>query len=132
MTINKKMVAALTLSAFAIAGLAAVNSAKNVKHKNLKVLPQDISDQKLDSIMESYNKALGVNCAFCHKEVKEFKDSIDYVSDENPMKENAREMMRMTIYINKTHFYFDKTAQPEYLKVVNCKTCHRGEPFPAD
>ncbi len=131
MIIKKKFIAVFALSAFAIAGLAAVSSKKE-KHKNLKVLPQDISDQKLDSIMESYNKALGVNCGFCHKEVKEFKDSIDYVSDENPMKENAREMMRMTIYINKTHFYFDKTMQPEYLKVVNCKTCHRGEPYPAD
>ena len=39
-------------------------------------------------------------------------------------------MMRMTIDINKTNFYFDKNERPEYLKVVNCKTCHRGEPFP--
>jgi hypothetical protein len=27
--------------------------------RNLKVLPKDISDEKLDSIMHSYNKALG-------------------------------------------------------------------------
>ena len=131
MIINKKLITALTLTILVIAGIAAVKN-PGQKHKNLKILPQDISEQKLDSIMESYSKALGVSCSFCHTEVKGFTDSLDYVADDNPMKENAREMMRMTIYINKTHFYFDKNERPEYLKVVNCKTCHRGEPFPED
>ena len=131
MIFNKKIFTALSLLLLVIAGVAAVSHPK-VKHKNLKILPQDISEQKLDSIMESYSKALGVTCKFCHTEVKGFTDSLDYVVDDNPMKENAREMMRMTIYINKTHFYFDKNERPEYLKVVNCKTCHRGEPYPED
>ena len=131
MVFKKKILTAFVLTLLVIAGVAAV-SRPNANHKNLKILPQDISDQKLDSIMESYTKALGVDCKFCHTEVKEFKDSVDYAVDDNPMKENAREMMRMTIYINKTYFYFDKNERPEYLKVVNCKTCHRGEPFPED
>ena len=131
MIFKKRIVTALVLTLLVIAGVAAVGEPK-AKHKNLKILPQDISEQKLDSIMESYSKALGVTCKFCHTEVKGFPDSLDYAVDENPMKENAREMMRMTIYINKTHFYFDKNERPEYLKVVNCKTCHRGEPFPED
>ena len=131
MIINKKILTALTLTLMVVAGVAAV-SRPGAKHKNLKILPQDISEQKLDSIMESYAKALGVTCKFCHTEIKDFPDSLDYVVDDNPMKENAREMMRMTIDINKTHFYFDKNERPEYLKVVNCKTCHRGEPYPED
>jgi len=131
MIINKKILTALALTLMVVVGVAAV-SRPGTKHKNLKILPQDISEQKLDSIMESYAKALGVTCKFCHTEIKDFPDSIDYVVDDNPMKENAREMMRMTIYINKTHFYFDKNERPEYLKVVNCKTCHRGEPYPED
>jgi Photosynthetic reaction centre cytochrome C subunit len=131
MIINKKILAALALTLMVAAGVAAV-SRPGKKHKNLKILPQDISAQKLDSIMESYVKALGVTCKFCHTEIKDFPDSLDYVVDDNPMKENAREMMRMTIDINKTHFYFDKNERPEYLKVVNCKTCHRGEPYPED
>lgn len=131
MAINKKLVTVSVLTILVIAGIGAVGKPKP-QHKNLKVLPQDISKQKLDSIMQSYNKALGVNCSFCHTEVAGFKDSLDYVADLNPMKENAREMMRMTIHINKTHFYFNKDERPEYLKVVNCKTCHRGEPYPAD
>jgi len=131
MILKKKISTVFVLTLLVIAGVAAVSNPKE-KHKNLKILPQDISEQKLDSIMESYSKALGVSCSFCHTEVKGFADSLDYVVDENPMKENAREMMRMTIYINKTHFYFDKNERPEYLKVVNCKTCHRGEPYPSD
>ncbi|MBN8673122.1 MAG: c-type cytochrome [Chitinophagales bacterium] len=101
------------------------------KFKNLQVLPQDIPEQKLDSIMESYNKALGVNCKFCHVTSVVFPGTeMDYASDKEPMKENARKMMRMTIEINKNHFYFNKEERPEYLNVVTCRTCHRGEPFP--
>ncbi|MGZ5218752.1 MAG: c-type cytochrome [Chitinophagaceae bacterium] len=129
MFIKKQIITITALTFLVIAGVASVD-APGGEHKNLKVLPQDISKQKLDSIMESYTKALGIGCSFCHTEVKNFPDSIDYVSDINPMKENAREMMRMTILINKTYFHFDKNEKPEYLKVVNCKTCHRGEPYP--
>jgi len=131
MIIERKIITILTLTALVIGGVAAIESPKG-KYKNLKILPKDISEQKLDSIMESYTKALGISCSFCHAEVKNFPDSLDYASDANTMKENAREMMRMTILINKTYFHFDKNEKPEYLKVVNCKTCHRGEPYPED
>ena len=99
-------------------------------HKNLQVLPKDISAFKLDSIMQTYNTALGVNCKFCHVAFKQFPDSLDYASDAEPMKDQARKMMRMNIHINKTWFYFDSTERPEYLKTVTCNTCHKGEPFP--
>jgi hypothetical protein len=131
MFIKKQIIAACTLSALVIAGVAAVD-APGGRHKNLQILPKDISEQKLDSIMESYSKALGSSCSFCHAEVKNFPDSLDYASDDNTMKENARQMMRMTILINKTYFHFDKNEKPEYLKVVNCKTCHKGEAIPED
>ena len=39
--------------------------------------------------MQTYNKALGVKCNFCHVPVKGFIDSLDYVSDTEPMKENG-------------------------------------------
>jgi hypothetical protein len=131
MIIKKKFIAVSVLTILVVAGIAAINKPSG-KHKNLKILPNDISEQKLDSIMQSYSKALGVSCRFCHTAMKGFTDSLDYASDEHEMKENAREMMRMTILINKTYFYFDKNEKPEYLKVVNCKTCHRGEPYPID
>ena len=120
-----------SITAFIILGVAAVGSS-DTKDRNLKVLPKDISDAKLDSIMQSYNIALGVKCDFCHVPMKNIKDSLDYASDLEPMKEDARKMMRMTIKINKENFYFDKKQKPEYLHTVSCKTCHRGEPFPPE
>lgn len=129
--LSKKIITLFVLSALVILGVAAVK-APSGPHRNLQVLPKDIGEKKLDSIMESYTKALGVGCSFCHSEVKNFPDSLDFAIDEKPMKEDARKMMRMTIEINKNNFYYDKTERPEYLKVVTCKTCHRGEAYPAD
>jgi hypothetical protein len=102
--------------------------------RNLKVLPNTISDQRLDSIMQTYNKALGVGCDFCHVKSKMFnlKDGLDYAADGEPMKENARDMMRMTIDINKNHFYNNKSKEPYLLNTITCNTCHRGETFPTD
>ena len=128
---RNKIIAITGLLIFVLLGVAAVQ-APHQKEKNLKILPKDISDEKLDSIMQTYNKALGVKCDFCHVKQKVFPGDFDYASDAEPMKENAREMMRMTIEINKTNFYFDKNIRPEYLNTVTCKTCHRGEPFPPE
>jgi Photosynthetic reaction centre cytochrome C subunit len=127
-----QFIAVTTFCLFVGLGMAATRVPIN-QPRNLKVLPQDISDEKLDSIMHTYNKALGVNCAFCHTPYqKNLPDNLNYASDENPMKENARKMMRLTIQINKDYFYYDTTQRAEYLKVVTCRTCHRGDPFPAD
>ena len=135
MFIKKKLLATIVLVALVIAGVAAVNAPKN-KFRNLKVLPQDISGAKLDSIMHTYNIALGVKCNFCHVPYNKLnfglKDSLDYAADTEPMKENARDMMRMVIDINKKYFHFDKNIEPEYLNTITCKTCHRGEPFPPE
>lgn len=127
---KRKILIFLALAAFVILGVAAV---KAPQARNLKVLPQDISDAKLDSIMNSYTIALGQKCNFCHVPFNPIMpDKLDYASDKDPMKEEARKMMRMTIDINKTNFYHDKNERPEYLKTVTCKTCHRGEPFPPE
>lgn len=132
---NKKLLTLTGLCLFVLMGLAAVKLPYQ-KIRNLKVLPADISDARLDSIMQTYNKALGVNCAFCHVKPRfniGGKDSLDYASDAEPMKENARKMMTMTIQINKTYFNFNGNQQPDYLiNVVTCKTCHQGEAFPPE
>jgi Photosynthetic reaction centre cytochrome C subunit len=129
---KKKIIATIMLVVLVSAGVAAVN-APRYKHKNLKVLPGDISDEKLDSIMKTYTIALGVNCQFCHvRSLNNFPDSLDYASDKEPMKNNARDMMRMVITINSTYFYFDSTQRPEYLHTITCKNCHRGQPLPPE
>jgi hypothetical protein len=126
---KNKFITIGSLAALVVLGLAAIDEPRGT-HKNLQVLPQDISDKKLDSIMNSYNVALGVNCKFCHLPVKNMPDSLDYAADGEPMKEEARKMIRMNIHINKTYFYFNKEERPEYLTTVHCNTCHRGEAFP--
>ena len=129
MKLKKHAIALVAITGMVIAGMAAVTPPPT-RHKNLQVLPKDISDQKLDSIMESYNVALGINCDFCHASVQGFPDSLDFASDGKHMKEEARDMMRMTIHINQTYFHFNKSDKPEDIKVVQCKTCHRGEAYP--
>lgn len=135
MPYKNKLLTLFALIAFVILGVAAARLPLQ-KGRNLKVLPQDISDAKLDSIMQSYNIALGVDCKFCHQPFNSLifgaKDSIDFVSDKNPMKENARDMMRMVIDINKRYFYFDTLQRPEYLRTITCKSCHQGHELPPD
>src|SRR5438067_532489 len=130
----KQIFTLLILSALVLGGVAAINAPAQ-KERNLKVLPKDISDEKLDSIMHSYNIALGEKCTFCHVTVTYFtgkNDSLDYASDKEPMKESARNMIRMMIDINKNYFYFDKNMRPEYLHTVACMTCHRGNAEPQE
>ena len=100
-----KIFSILSLS---VVALLAATRIPQTGERNLKVLPKDISDEKLDSIMHSYNKALGVSCNFCHVAYEGFTDSLNFASDKDPMKENARDMMRMVRDINSKYFYFDK------------------------
>jgi hypothetical protein len=128
---KRQLAAAFVLILFVTLGIAATRTPPT-KYRNLKILPQDISEHMLDSIMSTYNKALGVGCDFCHSPSKIKPDSIDWASDEKHMKEEARKMMRLTIQINKDYFYYDTLQRPVYLKTVTCNTCHRGDPFPAE
>jgi hypothetical protein len=114
------------LSAFVIV-LITLTAANPLPKRNLQVLPEDISDAQLDSIMKQYNKALGVSCNFCHTKRRDYPDSLDYASDKDPMKTTARKMMRMTIEINQKNFLTDENKRPHELNEVTCYTCHRGE-----
>ena len=127
----RKIVVTGVLLSLVVAGVAAINNPR-FQHRNLKVLPKDISDEKLDSIMKTYTVALGEDCKFCHKAYNNFPDSLDFASDLEPMKENARDMMRMVIDINSKYFYFDSTRRPEYLNTITCKNCHQGQAIPPE
>lgn len=130
-----KKTSLLICTLIGILALTASSIRQKSAFKNLQVLPADISEQKLDSIMQSYNKALHVSCDFCHTKSQ---DSIRLKGDaaeltfelDTEMKENARRMIFMMNEINRTYFYFDKNIRPEYLNAVSCNTCHRGNPFP--
>ncbi len=45
---------------------AASTSYKPPRFKNLKILPKNITEAALDSIMNYFSISLGVKCAFCH------------------------------------------------------------------
>lgn len=107
---------------FVALGLAAMRPG-NGKPKNLKVLPKDISEDSLFTIMKTFELSLGVKCNFCHI-VNEASGREDYASDSILVKDECRYMMLMTDSINKKYFY-----QPGPPKIT-CFTCHHGQKVP--
>ncbi len=97
---------------------------------NLKVLPKDITKEKLVDIMKSFTSGLGVRCNYCHVgEDGQPLSTFDFQSDTKTAKLKARTMMNMTHdinsdYLSKFSEYQDKTLQ------VRCITCHRGVQLP--
>jgi hypothetical protein len=127
----KKLAVSLVFIVFIGAGIAATRPPEEHVHKNLKVLPKDISDDDLDKVMDGFKAALGVKCNFCHAPLKDTTSHhLDFASDEKPEKNIARHMMRMTAKINKKYFSFNKNEQGETIPAVSCITCHRGNPHP--
>jgi hypothetical protein len=124
-----KFFTVLGVAAVVLAGMAATNPPAR-KHENLKVLPKDISNEELDIVMEKFEKALNVDCGFCH--VKNRKDTLqwDYASDEKPEKDITLIMMRMTEKINFEFFDYKLTYKKDEVMAVSCYTCHYGSPRP--
>jgi hypothetical protein len=110
-------------------GVTAAKPGKPV-HENLKVLPKDISNADLDSVMSGFERSLGVTCEFCHAKSKINAAEMDWPSDEKPEKEITRKMMRLTEMINKEFFNYTITYTANELMAVSCKTCHGGKPRP--
>jgi hypothetical protein len=124
----KKPLVLLVIIAFVTVGIAAT-SPLDKTHKNLKVLPKDISHDDLDKIMDEWKVALGVKCNFCHAPQKDNPRKIDYASDEKPEKNIAREMFKMTGRINKKYFHYKKSAENP-VPPISCMTCHNGKAHP--
>ena len=82
--------------------------------KNLQVL-KDIPAEQLIPTMQFISASLGVECEFCH---------VEHQMDKDDKKEKgfAREMMKMELEIDKSHFKGELE--------VTCYTCHRGSPHP--
>jgi hypothetical protein len=100
----------------------------NPPHKNLKVLPQDISGPELIGAMKFFAMSLGVRCSFCHvgEEGKPLS-TYDFASDAKKEKQTARRMIAMADRINKEDFGVTEVSKHK----VTCFTCHRGSPHPA-
>jgi hypothetical protein len=129
--INKKFAAIASLIAIAAISAAATSSIQTVpQYTNLKILPKNISSKDLQGIMtDDFEDGLGVTCGFCHANAKD-SHGLDFASDEKPEKEIARQMMRMTLGINKKYLKLKHPQLGSSALIVNCETCHRGEAFP--
>jgi hypothetical protein len=125
---KNKAVVILGLIFIVFIGIAASKPEGN-KERNLKVLPKDISNADLDSVMDGYAKALNVNCDFCHAENKT-KTDIDFASDDKPEKEITRMMMKLTAAVNKDYFDYTIVYKAGETMAVSCYTCHDGFPRP--
>jgi hypothetical protein len=91
---------------------------ENKRHTNIQVL-KEFPDSQLIPMMNLMSASLGVKCDFCHT----FKDGrLDPAPDDKPEKKTAREMLTMTLNINKTTF--DGRSE------VSCFTCHGGRTRP--
>jgi hypothetical protein len=122
-------VAATVIVAACISAFTSHDPQPPQHHHNFKVLPQDISRDSLDMIMDHFKMALGVKCNYCHAQSTTNPGHLDFASDDKPEKEIARKMMIMTNDINQKYMTFsdDTTNKGE---AVSCITCHRGDPHP--
>lgn len=105
---------------------AAARTARQ-KPTNLKVLPKNISGDDIDKLMHRYQQDLGVPCGYCHEENPRTKQ-IDYASDENPVKETARFMIKMNEDINTR--YLAQLGDGRYAEPFTCGNCHQGQVQP--
>ena len=97
--------------------------------KNLQVLPKDIPRPQLTEIMQGFNAALGVQCAYCHNFVAPGNPANDMASDDKTPKLVARVMMQMTGDIN-SRLAANIKKPADQLTRVACATCHRGAAIP--
>lgn len=118
------------IAVFTISASTYKNAPQPEGFKNLKVLPKNITEDELDSIMGNYSISLGVRCSFCHAaDADTSKHHLDFASDSKPMKNTARKMMKMTAYLNENYFN-DHADKKEAIHAVVCYTCHRGTKEP--
>jgi len=83
------------------------------RYKSVRVLT-DMPATMIIPTMAFISNSLGVTCLHCHTDA--------YESDEKPMKEKAREMIRLMRAVN--------DAQFGGRRMVTCQTCHNGRAVP--
>jgi tetratricopeptide (TPR) repeat protein len=93
--------------------------------ENLQVLPEDITEEQLRGIMESFEEALGVGCTHCHVREPGQPPRMNFAVDDKPEKETARAMMKMVQAINGEYLTDLPSVEGQSLRVT-CVTCHHG------
>ena len=114
--------------------------------QNLQVLAKDTPQPQVLQTMQAFAAALGVQCGYCHVQAAAPAGgrgdggagrggrgggalAFDFVSDDQPQKKAARQMMLMVRDINpKVVAAVGKTETSSTR--VGCVTCHRGVAIP--
>jgi len=129
MKIKLITIGALCSLVFVITAATTKSKPADGHYTNLQVLPKDISPKDMQKIMVGeFEDALGVSCGFCH--AKKDSTELDYASDAKPEKMIARQMLKMTLDLNKKYFKIDSAILGTPNIAVTCNTCHRGDTFP--
>lgn len=91
--------------------------------ENAQVLPADTESQRLRGTMIFFVQSLGVRCSYCHVGSGDDLSQYDFASDDNPRKNMARGMMRLTRALNEEQLpAIEGLSEPR----VTCYTCHGG------
>jgi len=112
--ISLRISAAAGVLAFGVTLCAAAQQAAPARtaeqqYKNIQALKGTPANQVVPA-MHLIEKALGVDCEFCHEE--------DRAADTKEPKQTARKMIAMVMDINKNNF--------GGVQTVTCYTCHHG------
>jgi len=129
---KRSFVVVLTLVLLVAVSYAFTKKKSDPGYKNLKILPKNITEHQMDSVMDHFSTSLNVGCEFCHvnKTVNNIEEW-DMASDKKKHKLVAREMMTMTNSINDKYFpYGGKAENLSTLLTVTCFTCHNGHKEP--
>jgi photosynthetic reaction center cytochrome c subunit len=89
---------------------------------NLQVLPKDMTQQQVVTLMRTFTAGLGVQCTYCHVQ--------DRSLDDLPNKGIARKMIAMEMAINDQFLKGIGDPAPAGTSKVTCYTCHRGAEKP--
>jgi len=129
MSLPRRPLASLALLALATSPVVAQQGPPD-SLVNVQVIPRDTPVQQVIDQMRGITRALGLRCSDCHvsREGGNLWAS-DFASDEKPMKQKARVMMRMVQAINGEYLTRLADLDAEGLDVT-CMTCHRGVSLP--
>ncbi len=94
------------------------------KFTNLQVLPKDISQRELTTIMRGFSFSLGLRCINCHvgNDTPNLA-GVDFAADTKDTKKTARVMLRMIDALNRDYV---AKLEPATATRVDCATCHHG------
>ena len=129
---NKKSLVFFGLTGFVCLGMIASEPIRQEKpvYTNLKVLSKSMDEEKMETVMHSFNSQLGVTCIYCHIQDKSSPPEADFATDVKPEKLIARKMLEMTIKLNRKYFGSQIDGNLDKPGKIWCETCHHGIPRP--